>query len=238
MRSSTRAIWRWFGLPCRLRTKLTRYGRLWPCESSHYHTRRLSADNSYHLSSELAPIYYTGELIGGHVDCILTGWGYTHQVQHLRQPNDLQNLVVKTITNDECVDQGLHVDDTGLCTLSEYGKGACSVCVTCYEHWYCLFLKPTILNRQTGWHWWATCKGKPLGWSRITWYGYLWNWFTRCVHASFCVRRMDRRELWLVDDHLCYLHSWYTIKYTSIHMFSRIDFNNLTKTIRYFELII
>ena len=57
----------------------------------------------------------------------MTGWGYTTNIRFGRSPNDLQQIKLNTLTNEDCVKQGIDVDSTGICTGAPAGKGACGV---------------------------------------------------------------------------------------------------------------
>lgn len=65
--------------------------------------------------------------MGGSVECILTGWGYTTQVRRGHPPNDLQMAVLPTLTNEDCTARGEVVNESEICTFSRYGQGACGV---------------------------------------------------------------------------------------------------------------
>lgn len=82
---------------------------------------------SYIFLKQIQPIPYSDEVIGGDVLCTLTGWGYTTFIRFGRPPNDLQRINLMTVTNSECSQDGQSVDDTGICTLARFGKGACGV---------------------------------------------------------------------------------------------------------------
>lgn len=42
-------------------------------------------------------------------------------------PNDLQMIVLPTITNDDCKSRGDNVSEREVCTFSRFGQGACGV---------------------------------------------------------------------------------------------------------------
>lgn len=58
---------------------------------------------------------------------VLTGWGYVTQFRGTQTPNNLQRIFLHTVTNNECNNDGIYVDDTGICTLAPFGFGACGV---------------------------------------------------------------------------------------------------------------
>ncbi|CAK1548152.1 unnamed protein product [Leptosia nina] len=69
----------------------------------------------------------------GGVDLIASGWGYTTNNRYGRQsPNDLQKLMVKSLSVKECQDSALKVYkktnpivDSQLCTYKAEGQGIC-----------------------------------------------------------------------------------------------------------------
>lgn len=73
------------------------------------------------------PIPYSKEKIGGGINCTLTGWGYTTPIRFGTPPNDLQVVVLPSITNKECTERGLKPSETEMCTYSKFGQGACGV---------------------------------------------------------------------------------------------------------------
>lgn len=66
-------------------------------------------------------------MIGGNVECTLTGWGYTTFIRFGGPPNRLQRIAQQTITNKQCMTDGQMVDKTGICTAAKFGSGACGV---------------------------------------------------------------------------------------------------------------
>ncbi|XP_055679334.1 chymotrypsin-1-like [Lutzomyia longipalpis] len=74
----------------------------------------------------IGTIDYNDEYIGGGVECVLTGWGYTTPIRIGNPPNDLQEVYVPTITNEQCREEGMSVNPTEICTKSEkLFTGAC-----------------------------------------------------------------------------------------------------------------
>lgn len=73
------------------------------------------------------PITYSDKQVGGGVECLLTGWGYTMPVRIGKTPEDLQEAQLRTITNDECRNRGFPVNPTEICTFTRLGQGACGV---------------------------------------------------------------------------------------------------------------
>nr|XP_019563782.2 chymotrypsin-1-like [Aedes albopictus] len=71
------------------------------------------------------PITYSDKQVGGGVDCVLTGWGYTMPVRIGKTPQDLQEAQLRTITNAECRSRGFPVNPTEICTFTRVGQGAC-----------------------------------------------------------------------------------------------------------------
>jgi trypsin len=63
------------------------------------------------------------EYVGGGVDCLLTGWGYTWPVRGAPLPNDLQKANLPTLTNEDCNEKGHNVGPKEICTLSRIGQG-------------------------------------------------------------------------------------------------------------------
>lgn len=84
------------------------------------------------LHPQVKPIKYNQDEIGGGVDCILTGWGYTTMIRFGSPPNNLQMIVLPTITNKQCNDSGMNVGSGEICTYSRYGQGACGVSIFIY----------------------------------------------------------------------------------------------------------
>lgn len=76
---------------------------------------------------KIQPIKYSTLHVGGGVNCTLTGWGYTTMIRVGSPPNDLQVAVLPSITNDECREEGMKVNEGEICTYSRVGKGACGV---------------------------------------------------------------------------------------------------------------
>lgn len=72
-------------------------------------------------------IQYSPEVIGGGKYVEVTGWGYVEPHRSGTLPLELQLVVLKTITNAECIAGGVKVDDTSLCTRGRSGKGTCGV---------------------------------------------------------------------------------------------------------------
>lgn len=79
---------------------------------------------------KIQPIKYSSTDVGGDVNCTLTGWGYTTPVRFGPPPNDLQVVVLPTITNDECREEGMNVTNTEICTYSRILQGACGVSIS------------------------------------------------------------------------------------------------------------
>ncbi|EAT41451.1 AAEL006919-PA [Aedes aegypti] len=71
------------------------------------------------------PITYSDKQVGGGVECLLTGWGYTMPVRIGKTPEDLLEAQLRTITNDECRSRGFPVNPTEICTFTRLGQGAC-----------------------------------------------------------------------------------------------------------------
>lgn len=78
-------------------------------------------------NEKTAAIPYSSEEIGGGINCTLTGWGYTTPIRIGRPPNDLQVVMLPSITNQECTERGLQPSETEMCTYSHFGQGACGV---------------------------------------------------------------------------------------------------------------
>lgn len=75
----------------------------------------------------IAPIALDSEHVGGGVNCILTGWGYTTMIRGFPLPTDLQRATLPTITNEECNENGHSVGPKEICTYSRIAQGACGV---------------------------------------------------------------------------------------------------------------
>lgn len=84
-------------------------------------------DKSFTFGDTIAPIAYSDEIVGGGVNCTLTGWGYNTPIRFGNPPNQLQRVVLPTITNQECKEKGLKPSETEICTFSHFGQGACGV---------------------------------------------------------------------------------------------------------------
>lgn len=81
----------------------------------------------FRFSFQIQPIKFNQEYVPGGVECVLTGWGFVTMIRLGRPPNDLQYIRLKTITNEECQQDGMDVGQTEVCTLSRFGQGACAV---------------------------------------------------------------------------------------------------------------
>ncbi|XP_062554335.1 chymotrypsin-1-like [Armigeres subalbatus] len=77
------------------------------------------------FGAKVQPISFSEKQVGGGVECLLTGWGYTMPIRIGRTPQDLQEAYVKTITNEECRSRGFPVNPTEICTFTRAGQGAC-----------------------------------------------------------------------------------------------------------------
>lgn len=77
------------------------------------------------FGDKVQPIKYSQMEVGGGVECLLTGWGYTMPIRIGKTPQDLQQARMSTITNEECQGRGFPVNPTEICTLTRAGKGAC-----------------------------------------------------------------------------------------------------------------
>lgn len=76
---------------------------------------------------KIQPIKYTSNEVGGGVNATLTGWGYTTPIRFGPPPNDLQVVVLPTLTNEQCREEGMKVTDTEICAYSRIFQGACGV---------------------------------------------------------------------------------------------------------------
>lgn len=77
------------------------------------------------FNENISSISIGREYVGGGVECLLTGWGYTTMVRGFPLPDDLQRATLPTLTNDECNEKGHNVGPREICTLSRFGQGAC-----------------------------------------------------------------------------------------------------------------
>lgn len=87
----------------------------------------IKINGTFALSKKIQPIKYSDQEVPGGVNCTLTGWGYTTAIRFGKPPNELQRVVLPSITNDECRDEGMEVGKTEICTYSKFGQGACGV---------------------------------------------------------------------------------------------------------------
>lgn len=60
------------------------------------------------------------------MNAVLTGWGSISSDRKTPSPNNLQAIVLVTMTNTNCA-RNQHVTNAGLCTAARVGRGACGV---------------------------------------------------------------------------------------------------------------
>ncbi|XP_062560872.1 chymotrypsin-1-like [Armigeres subalbatus] len=70
-------------------------------------------------------ITYSDNQVGAGVECTLSGWGYTTSQRIGPEPQDLQKVTLKTISNAKCRDLWPEVHPKQICTYTKVGKGAC-----------------------------------------------------------------------------------------------------------------
>lgn len=77
------------------------------------------------FNDNVSAVQIQREYVGGGVECLLTGWGYTTMIRGFPPPNDLQRATLPSLTNEECNEKGHNVGPREICTLSRFGQGAC-----------------------------------------------------------------------------------------------------------------
>lgn len=80
------------------------------------------------FNSKVQPIKLNTEPLGGDVTVTLSGWGKTEHPGHVKPPNILQFINLKTMTNEECsssVSPTLNITADVLCVSTELGRGGC-----------------------------------------------------------------------------------------------------------------
>lgn len=108
-------------------------------------------------------------------------------------PNDLQMIVLPTISNDECKERGDNVGDGQLCTFSRFGQGACGVSVFYNLIIFILNETSLILNKSifVGRFRWSVGARRILGRRCVLWYPIVWHWRTGCLHSSIDLLLLD-----------------------------------------------
>lgn len=104
--------------------------------------------------------------MGGGIACVLTGWGYTNVFRFGGPPNNLQRIFLDTLTNEQCMQDGQAVDQTGICTQGSIGSGACGVSE---RLWLNVLMfndgdscRATLVDRwPRATSWWALCRTAP-----------------------------------------------------------------------------
>ena len=86
---------------------------------------------AFKFGNTIAPINLDKTEFGGGENCKLSGWGYTFSIRGTPSPDDLQEGNFTTITNEECIKNGIAVGPKELCTAAAFMKGACGVRKIC-----------------------------------------------------------------------------------------------------------
>ncbi|CRL02424.1 CLUMA_CG015168, isoform A [Clunio marinus] len=74
------------------------------------------------------------DYVNGGINCTLTGWGSIYIFRWLpipfysmlAYPDELHRVILTTISNENCIERGLIVDETQICTFTKFGQGACA----------------------------------------------------------------------------------------------------------------
>ncbi|KAF5287771.1 hypothetical protein FQA39_LY15707 [Lamprigera yunnana] len=82
----------------------------------------LRVDQNIVYTNKIYLIALDRSFVGGGMNCVLSGWGNTHQ----GVPNKLQRADLRTITNEECLKTHKSIIDSQICTSTYYNIGACN----------------------------------------------------------------------------------------------------------------
>lgn len=86
----------------------------------------LKLSSPIEFNSKVAPVETEQSDVGVGVEAVLTGWGSTSWPSG-NTPNDLQQIFLKTISNDECKSKHTTkpIFPSQLCTFTKRGEGSC-----------------------------------------------------------------------------------------------------------------